>query len=62
MKTHRCEQLLESNKAYNNGFKVYIGKNNRQNDIIVSKISRGEDYWFHTQNCAGSHILLKVHK
>lgn len=43
-----------------NGFKVYIGKNNRQNDIIVSKISRGEDYWFHTQNCAGSHILLKV--
>lgn len=43
-----------------NGFKVYIGKNNRQNDIIVSKLSRAEDYWFHTQNCAGSHILLKV--
>ncbi len=43
-----------------NGFKVYIGKNNRQNDMIVSKLSRGEDYWFHTQNCAGSHILLKV--
>lgn len=43
-----------------NGFKVYIGKNNRQNDLIVSKISRGEDYWFHTQNTPGSHILLKV--
>ena len=43
-----------------NGFRVYIGKNNRQNDMIVSKLSRGEDYWFHTQNCAGSHILLKV--
>ena len=39
---------------------MYIGKNNRQNDMIVSKLSRGEDYWFHTQNCAGSHILLKV--
>lgn len=24
MKTHRCEQLLESNKDYNNGFKVSI--------------------------------------
>lgn len=43
-----------------NGFKVYIGKNNKQNDLIVSKISRGEDYWFHTQNMPGSHILLKV--
>ena len=43
-----------------NGFKVYIGKNNRQNDIIISKISRGEDYWFHAQNMTGSHILLKV--
>lgn len=43
-----------------NGFKVYIGKNNRQNDLIVSKLSRGEDYWFHAQNTPGSHILLKV--
>lgn len=43
-----------------NGFVVYIGKNNRQNDLIVSKISRGEDIWFHTQNTTGSHILLKV--
>ena len=43
-----------------NGFKVYIGKNNRQNDEIVSKLSKGEDYWFHIQNAPGSHILLKV--
>lgn len=41
------------------GYKVYIGKNNRQNDLIVSKISRDEDYWFHTKDCAGSHVLLK---
>ena len=43
-----------------NGFRVYIGKNNRQNDEIVSKISHGEDYWFHVQNAPGSHVLLKV--
>lgn len=42
------------------GFKIYIGKNNRQNDEIVSKVSHGEDYWFHVQNAPGSHILLKV--
>lgn len=43
-----------------NGFKIYIGKNNRQNDLIVSKLSSADDYWFHTQNCPGSHILLKI--
>lgn len=41
------------------GYKVFIGKNNRQNDYIVSKLSKDEDYWFHTKDCAGSHILLK---
>lgn len=41
------------------GFDVYIGKNNKQNDFIVSKLAKDEDYWFHTRMCAGSHILLK---
>ncbi len=41
------------------GHKVYIGRNNRQNDLIVSKLSKDEDYWFHTHGCAGSHLLLK---
>ena len=41
------------------GYKVFIGKNNRQNDYIVSKLSKDEDFWFHTKDCAGSHVLLK---
>ena len=43
-----------------NGFDVYVGKNNKQNDFIISKLSKDEDYWFHTRLCAGSHVLLKV--
>ncbi len=43
-----------------NNFDVYIGKNNKQNDFIISKLSKDEDYWFHTRLCAGSHVLLKV--
>ena len=43
-----------------NGFEVYIGKNNKQNDFIISKLSKDNDYWFHTRLCAGSHVLLKV--
>lgn len=45
-----------------NEFDVYIGKNNKQNDFIVSKLAKDDDYWFHTRLCAGSHILLKVNR
>ncbi len=45
-----------------NGFDVYIGKNNKQNDYIVSKFARDEDFWFHTRLCAGSHVLLRVNE
>ena len=39
--------------------KIYIGKNNKQNDYIVSKLADDEDLWFHTKDYAGSHVLLK---
>ncbi|MDE6138236.1 MAG: NFACT RNA binding domain-containing protein, partial [Candidatus Gastranaerophilales bacterium] len=42
-----------------NGDRIYIGKNNRQNDYIISKLAAEDDLWFHVQNCAGSHVLLK---
>lgn len=41
-------------------FDVYIGKNNKQNDYIVSKLMKDDDFWFHTKLCAGSHVLLKT--
>ncbi len=41
-------------------FEVYIGRNNKQNDYIVSKLAKNNDYWFHTKLIPGSHVLLKV--
>lgn len=64
--THSSNKTKSKTKDINieetniNGFKVYIGKNNKQNDLIISKISSPDDYWFHSQNCPGSHILLKI--
>ena len=55
-KERECELL----KFEINGFEVFVGKNNKQNDYIISKLSKDEDYWFHTRLCAGSHVLLKV--
>ena len=42
------------------GFTVYVGKNNKQNDYIISKLAKDNDLWFHTHTCAGSHVLLKL--
>ncbi len=44
------------------GCKVFVGRNNKQNDYIVSKLSRDDDYWFHIKDCAGSHVLLRCDK
>lgn len=40
--------------------RIYIGKNNKQNDYIISKLATDEDLWFHTKDCPGSHVLLKT--
>ena len=41
------------------GFKVYVGKNNIQNDYLTLKFATKKDYWFHTQTVHGSHVILK---
>ncbi len=41
------------------GFTVYIGKNNVQNDYLSLKFAHKNDLWFHTQKIHGSHVLLR---
>lgn len=42
------------------GFSVIVGKNNRQNDRIVTKLASPDDLWFHVKDFPGSHVLLRV--
>jgi predicted ribosome quality control (RQC) complex YloA/Tae2 family protein len=42
------------------GYSVYIGKNNIQNDYLSLKFADKNDYWFHTQKIHGSHIILRT--
>ncbi|MBQ3545276.1 MAG: NFACT family protein [Lachnospiraceae bacterium] len=42
-----------------NGFEIYIGKNNFQNDEITFKIATGNDWWFHSKTFPGSHVIVK---
>lgn len=59
-KSKKKEKQTAVQKLDINGFSVYVGKNNKQNDFIFSKISSPEDLWFHALNVPGAHILIKV--
>lgn len=41
-------------------FEVLVGRNNRQNDLLTSKVAGDYDLWFHTQEIPGSHVLLRL--
>lgn len=40
------------------GFKVLIGKNNRQNDLLTTCVATKSNLWFHVKNIPGSHVIL----
>jgi len=40
------------------GYKILVGKNNRQNDLITTTIASKQDLWFHTKDIAGSHVIV----
>ena len=42
------------------GFDIYVGKNNIQNDELTFKTGNGNDWWFHAKQMPGSHVLLKT--
>lgn len=42
------------------GFTVLVGRNNRQNDLLISTTATDYDLWFHTQEIPGSHVLLRL--
>ncbi len=41
------------------GFDIYVGKNNFQNELVSFKLGTGNDWWFHAKGMPGSHVLVK---
>jgi predicted ribosome quality control (RQC) complex YloA/Tae2 family protein len=41
------------------GFRVVIGRNARNNDLLTQKFSYKEDLWLHARDVTGSHVLIK---
>lgn len=42
------------------GFHMYVGKNNFQNDELTFKFATGNDWWFHAKGMPGSHVIVKT--
>ncbi len=57
--TKRAKESVSAPKSYDiDGYTVYVGKNNRQNDILTLKTARSRDMWLHTKNIPGSHVII----
>lgn len=54
----------EASKPYHfitpNGFSIYVGRNNFQNDQLTLKVANKEDYFFHAKTIPGAHVILKT--
>ena len=42
------------------GYLLYVGKNNYQNEEVSFQIAEGRDFWFHVKGSAGSHVIAKT--
>ena len=42
------------------GYHMYVGKNNLQNEELTFHFANGNDWWFHAKGCPGSHVIVKT--
>ena len=55
MKQHKLSPMrFEST----DGYPIYVGRNNRQNDELTFKLARKDDIWLHAQKVHGSHVII----
>ena len=59
-KNGRKEKITSKPFHYvsSDGFDIFVGKNNYQNDELTFKTANGGDWWFHAKKIAGSHVVL----
>ncbi len=42
------------------GYEIFVGKNNLQNEELTFKVASGSDWWFHAKGIPGSHVIVKA--
>lgn len=62
-KGHEKKQKIKSRPFHyrsSDGFDIYVGKNNYQNEELTFKTANGGDWWFHAKKMPGSHVIVKT--
>lgn len=44
------------------GYHIYVGKNNRQNEYLTLRFANKDDVWLHAQKIPGSHVIIRKDK
>lgn len=58
-KSHRMPKSKPLHFISSDGYDIFVGKNNYQNDELTFKVATGNDWWFHAKNMPGSHVILR---
>ncbi|EOD01305.1 Rqc2 family fibronectin-binding protein [Caldisalinibacter kiritimatiensis] len=61
-KKNKSKKIIASKPRHfisTDGFDIYVGKNNKQNDYLTLKFADKEDIWLHTKDIPGSHVIIK---
>lgn len=54
------EKIKVTKFMSSDGFMILVGRNNKQNDYLISKLAHHQDLWLHTQNMQGSHVIIQT--
>ncbi len=60
--TETKEDLGSKFKQYliENKYRVFVGKDSKNNDLLTTRFAKQNDYWFHARGASGSHVVIKV--
>ncbi|MFV0504360.1 MAG: NFACT family protein [Lachnospirales bacterium] len=58
-KKKKIEESKPLHFVSKDGFDIYVGKNNKQNDALTLGFANPDDIWMHTKEIAGSHVIIR---
>lgn len=61
-KNNKNKKLPPIHFKSSEGFDIYVGRNNVQNDMLTLKTAKNYDLWFHVKDAAGSHVIVTAVK
>ncbi|MDG4655876.1 NFACT RNA binding domain-containing protein [Ectobacillus antri] len=57
-KTKPTKPVLDRYES-SDGTEILVGKNNKQNDYLTNKLAKRDEFWLHTKDIPGSHVVIR---